>query len=356
MTGVHGRVVARRGRHREDRAVVRIERDDRAAARVPLLVRLSEADAVLQRLLRRRLKLGVDGQPHVVARLRDRRRREAATRAPERVDVQTGATRDSAQVAVVRRLHPALPDLVAGLVVLLRTRRELRRRDLADVAEHLRRERVVRVVANERPPRRHSRELRGVLVQVVDHRVARGLAHRHRRHQIVRVPPRLDSGCDLVQGDARHLGDLAQLRVPGRVDLGQVAGPQEDRRRRRVRHERDAVPVDDLSPRRLHAHGAERVCRGLLHVRRPREDLQRPEPQDEDGEDHEHRDAEHAHPPEQARVGPIRLLDALARRQEPLRARTLSSRGASQAAAPRSRSRRARAGAGAHARAHTSGL
>ena len=102
----------------------------------------------------------VDRETDVVALLRDGRRHETAARTPERVDVHARAAGDAAEIAVVRRLHAGLPDLIAGAVALLGQARQLGRRDLADVAEDLRGERVVRVVADERPPRRHARELR----------------------------------------------------------------------------------------------------------------------------------------------------------------------------------------------------
>ena len=354
VAGVHRRVVGRGRRHRENGAVLGIEGDDRAAACVPLLVRLREMDAVLQRLLRGLLELQVDGEADVVARLRDRRRLETAARPAERVDVHACASCHTAQVRVVRRLHPALADLVAGAIALLQATRQLGRGDFPDVAEHLRRERVVRVVADERAPRRDARELRRVLVQIEDHRVARRLAHGHRRDEVVGGAPRFDARGDLVQRHARELRDRAQLGIAGRVHLRQVGRPQQDRGGGRVRHERHAGAVEDLAARRLHAHRAERVCSRLVDVLRPSEHLQRPEAEEEDGENDEHRDTEDAHPPEEPRIRPVGLDDALARRQEALRARAFFRRRASQAAAPRSRSPHAPAAGGAGARARTS--
>ena len=66
---------------------LRVDRDDRAAARRPLAVRLRELDAVLQRLLRRLLELQVERQPHRVAGRGGNRRHERAARPAERVDV-----------------------------------------------------------------------------------------------------------------------------------------------------------------------------------------------------------------------------------------------------------------------------
>ena len=96
MAGVHRWVVARRGRHREDRPIGRIERDDGAGTRIPLLVRQREVDAVLQRLLGRSLQLHVDRKPQRVAGLRDRRRLQAAAWTAERVDVHARAAGDAA--------------------------------------------------------------------------------------------------------------------------------------------------------------------------------------------------------------------------------------------------------------------
>ena len=91
-------------------------------------------------------------------------------RPAERVDAQLRRAGDAAQVAVVGRLDAALADLVAGLVALaLRASSSCCWRDLADVAEQLRRERVVRVVAEVRRARVvDARELVRVLVEVVD--------------------------------------------------------------------------------------------------------------------------------------------------------------------------------------------
>jgi hypothetical protein len=68
----------------------------------------------------------------------------------ERVNALDLESRRAAQVLVVLRLDAGLADRVPGVVALLRQRVELFLRDLADVAEHVRRELAMWVVTERR--------------------------------------------------------------------------------------------------------------------------------------------------------------------------------------------------------------
>ena len=252
--GVDGRLVRRRRRHREDGAVVRVHRDDRAAARRPLAVRLREMDAVRERPLRRLLELQVERQPQRMARLRDGRLLQLAARPSERVDVHPRRAGDAAEIRVVGGLDAGLADHVAGLVALLRQRLQLLRGDLADVAEHLRRQRPVRVVADVRRRRLDAGELRRVLGEVVHHRVLRRLPQDDRRHRIALM--HLDRGGDLVQRNVRHTRERAELVVAVDVVLRQVGRPELDGGGGGVRDEHVPVPVEDDAARSLDRDGA----------------------------------------------------------------------------------------------------
>ena len=254
----------------------------------------------------------------------------------------------AAEVAVVGRLHPALPDLVAGLVSRRRQALQLAGGDLADVAQQLRRERVVRVMTHVGSSERHAWELGGVLREVRDHRLARRIADDHRGERV--AAPRLDAARDLVQRDPREPRKPLELRVAVRVDLRQVRRPQLHRGRCGIDHERTSVAVDDRAARGLHAHREVRVRARLVDVLRPGEHLQRPEPQEERGEDDEHQHAQDADPQREALRDAPGLDGGRAAGQNRLRRRPLCRR-ASQAAAPLSRDRSGRAAAGAGARA-----
>ena len=157
------RVERRVRREREHLAVPGVERDDRAAVRVPAAagaLRVArDLDPVLERALRRVLEADVDRQRHVVAVHRLLQLLEVAARLPERVDEQTLEPRRPAQVAVERGLDARLADLVPRHEPGVRALVELLLRHLADVAEDVRAERAVRVVANVALDELHPREL-----------------------------------------------------------------------------------------------------------------------------------------------------------------------------------------------------
>jgi hypothetical protein len=149
MADIDRRLVRRVRRHRTDGAVARVERDDRAAGDVVLLVRPRKGDALADRLLGGPLQADVDRQPHGRPGPGIPPDLERALGSAEGVDADLGRARDAPQVAVVGRLDPRLADLVAALVVRLRApfRLQLLRRDLTDVAEDLSSEGLIGVAA-----------------------------------------------------------------------------------------------------------------------------------------------------------------------------------------------------------------
>src|SRR5262249_55534599 len=119
-----------------------------------------------RRLLRRALELRVDRELERVAGDRLRLRNDDALLTSERVDGQLRRPVLAAEVRVVRGLDARLPDLVGRLVALLLQRRVLLRVDRTDVAQHLRRERLVRVLPERRLLEPGARELRLVLLEI----------------------------------------------------------------------------------------------------------------------------------------------------------------------------------------------
>src|SRR6185503_17484609 len=109
-----------------------------------------------------------------VARLRLRPVLDAALRDAERVDAQAVEPGRAAEVVVERGLDAGLPDLVPGDDAE-RLLFQLLLGDLGHVAEELRREAAVRVVAQERVLQRQAAELVLVLLQVRDLTLADGL-------------------------------------------------------------------------------------------------------------------------------------------------------------------------------------
>ena len=122
-----------------------------------------------------------------------RRVRERAQRPAERVDAELSGARLAAEIRVECSLDAGLADLLAAAVAVLLEPLELLGRDLADVAEHLRSERPVLVVAQVGADDRDAREVVRALEQ--------------RRH-LVLVHGRLDE-------DRRQRVVLALLERPG---------------------------------------------------------------------------------------------------------------------------------------------
>ena len=331
---VDTRAVRRARGHREDRAVPRVERDDRAAVGLVLLVLVGEADARLECPFGRALQVDVERQADRLAGLRRALEDEPARPVAERVHRPLRQTVASAQVRVVGRLEPGLADHVAGLVALRAELLQLLRRDLGDVADELGRELAVGVAPEIRVDDLDARELVEVLGEVVDRRVAvHGLADDHRGDRVVLA--QLDLGDHLRH---RHVDDereAAQLGQPGLVRaLVQVLrrdrhGGAGDRR-----HERAAVAVEDLAALGREPQRAHLVVERGLQVLRPGEHLQRPEAEEEHAEDDESERAENPEPERELRGEAVGLRDPRVGRQEAIRA---GARAASQGAAPPSR-------------------
>src|SRR5581483_9534262 len=102
------------------------------------------------------------------ARPLQRRRLDGARRAATRVDRQLRRPVAAAEVLVVLGLDAGLPDRVRRLVAELLVRLVLGRRDRTDVAEDVRRERLVRVLAQVALRELHAGERRLVLGEIGD--------------------------------------------------------------------------------------------------------------------------------------------------------------------------------------------
>src|SRR5262249_31156348 len=157
-----------------------------AAVRRPLTVVVRGRDPVADRALGGALQVDVDGEPQRVAGAWQHHRFDLARRPPARVDGQLRGAVASAEVRVVRALEPRLADGVGRLIALALAGLVLGLRDRADVAEDVRGERLVRVLAQVRVGELYARELELVLGEVRDR---------------VRVDARLDD--DRREGVAR---------------------------------------------------------------------------------------------------------------------------------------------------------
>ena len=248
----------------------------------------------------------------------------------------------ASQIPVVRRLDSRLADLVAATVVGLR--RLLRfssvGRDLADVPEDLRGERLIGVVPQVRLLDLDAGELGRVLLQVVDLVVVNRRLHGDRRERVDAPVVHLAS-----EATRRHVEDgrKALDHPVAPLLLGHVADPQLDRRSRHVADDHLAVAVEDRAARRLDPDRAQLVVLGGIEILRAGEHLQRPEPEEEDGEDGDRDDAEHADSQGQPGRQPVRRADARIGRQEARRGvAPLAVGGVRQAARPPGRAPRAR--------------
>src|SRR5581483_119833 len=243
---------------------------------------------------------------------------DRALRAAERVYEDLCSARLAAQEAVEHRLDARLADLVAGPVVLAGEALQLLGRDLPDVAEQLRRERLVGVVAQVGGLDAHAGEVAAVLLQVAHlvHRYA-GL-DRDRVGQLAAVLVHLAR--EVGGGHAEHPGetlDLAVAPLPA-----QVAHPQPDGAPGPVVDEDAAVAVEDGAPRRLDPDRAQLVVLRRRQVVVAREDLQGVEPEEQRPEDDERDGAEDTDPDGEARRQPVGLVRLRVGRQEAPRGRS----------------------------------
>ena len=337
---VDARVVGRVRRHREDRAVARVKRDDRAAVRRPGALVAGGLDPVDERLLSRLLEPDVERQPELVARRRVVRDLERAAGPAQGVDPEVRHTGLPAEVRVIGALEARLADVRARPQASSGRRVELLLRDLPDRTEHLRAQRAVRVMAQVGARDLDARELVAVLGEVEHDVVPRRLVDRHGGERIAAVLAEV--GRDLPEGHLHEPRELLELRVP--TLLREVRRPDADRGAGHVRDQRDAVPVDDRPARRLHRHRAQLVVLRRPEVLASREHLERPEPQEEDAEDDERDDAEDADPDRDLRREPVVGSCMLTRNDPgPGRGSTVCRR-ASQGAGPPSRARPTRWG------------
>jgi hypothetical protein len=231
--------------------------------------------------------------------------------------------------AVVRGLDAGLADAVRRLVAVLLEALVLLRRDLPDVAEHLRRERLVRVLAQRALREVDARELVRMFEQVVDLVVVQPVLHDHRRERIGRVSVELRQHvAHLHAGDHRERAQLAAL---GRPALREVGRPQLDARSRHVGDEHVPVAVEDRAARRLETERTHAVVAREGEVLVAGEHLQRPQAQEQRCEHCEREEPEDRDPEGKLRREPVRLLDPRIAGQEP----PARGRRASQAAEPR---------------------
>ena len=308
---------------------------------------MRQVDPVRQGPLGGALQLDVEREAQRVSRLRPGLHPRRRLRAAPRVDRQLRLAVSASQVAVVCGLDSGLPDRVVRLVAAATQPLVLLRRDLADVAEHLRSERLVRVLPQLALREMNAREVGGVLGQVVDLVVVQPELDDHGRQRVGRVlAQRLQHVADAHAGDHRQ---RAELRALGRPVLRQVGGPQLDARPRHVAHEHVPVAIEDRAARRLQAERAHAIVVRLREVAVAGQHLQRPEPQEQRGEDGERQEAEHGDAERQLGREPVRLLDPRVAGEE------ASARGvrASQGAAPPRRGRRAGAAGRAGVRVRT---
>ena len=305
---VDARVERGVGGESEDLAGLRIHRDERAAVRRPLAVVVRQPDAVGQGVLGRLLQIGVDCQADVVAGLGELLELTGARHASERVDEDAPDPRQAAKVRVVGRLHPGLADAVARGVAALPVRRiELLLGDLAHVAERLRRDPAIVVVALVGLVDLDAGEVVLVLEEVVDLVLLDVLLDRDRRQEV--TLPRGDVGPDVSVWDVQERREAPHdecLALRGRLLEG--GRPQLHRRARLVGDEHDAVPVEDRAARGRRAERAHLVVLRHLEVALSGDDLQRPQAEEERAEDRHRNDAEDRDPDRGLRRDPVGLL------------------------------------------------
>ena len=143
-----------------------------------------------------------------------------------------------------------------------------------------------------------------MLLQVVDLVVVDGRLDRDRVRELAAA------GVDLARKlEHRHVEDGGEaLDHPVAPLSWGVADPQLDGRAGHVADDHPAVAVEDRAARRLDPDRAQLVVLGGVEVLRAREDLQRPEPEEQDCEDDQRDDAEDADPEGEPRRQPVRRL------------------------------------------------
>ncbi len=278
------RIEGRRGAHAEDRSVADVHRDERA--RQP---------AARERRFAGRLDLLVEGQLQVVAGLGLDPRELAAARLAGCIDLDADRAVAATEDRVVLRLEAGGADPIARLEPLVGRLLELVGADLGDVAEQLRPERPVRVVADVDLGGGDAGELVLALAQVVDEVLVDVLLERHR------VGGKLlgllaDLLLDLVVGHVRDPGQLLELLVASLLVVRQLVGTDLQGQDRLVVDEDAAGAVEDLAARRLDLDLADAVGVRLLQVGLAGEDLEEPEAEEDRREGDDPDAAEDRHP------------------------------------------------------------
>ena len=177
------------------------------------------------------------------------------------------------------------------------------------------RERPVRVVAEVDLDDLHPRELRLVLVEVVDLLLADRRLHDDRGQRIEAA--RLDLASERAGGHVQHLGEPLHDVVPALV--GHVADPELDRGTGDVRDDDAAAPVEERPARRLDADQSQLVALGRVQVLVAGEHLEGPEPEEEDDEHGERDGAEHRHAQRELRRETVWLAHPRVGREEATR-------------------------------------
>ena len=309
LAHVDPRVVRGVGRHRADRSGARVDRDCGSGVRVPALVLAGDLDAVLERVLGRALQLRVERRPQREARLRLLAPQWLRARAPHRVHAQLGQAGRPAEEAVVGELEACLAD---GIPVAVAAGLQLILRHVSHMAEDLRRERPVPVVAEVDVVQLEAGEVPSVLLEVEDLLLAEILFQRHRREWIALVlaqqPPELRHRDDQDRREPAQHPLPAAARHVRRPDLSGGADP--------VRDEQAALVVEDRPTRRVDPDRAQLVVLRGGEVLVAGEHLERPESEEEHGEREEDDRAEHAEPERHRRRHPVRLLHSRVARHE----------------------------------------
>src|SRR2546430_14541691 len=253
----HVVVVARDGDHREDLAVLRIDRHADGLGEFVLVDALAE--------------LGIETLLQTVV---DRERNGIADRRPlerERLDLAlSGVPLDlapavgPAEILLADVFYPGASDIIVSEIAAVLELRQLLFGDRAGVSDHRRVQRAVDVEANALWVDPHAREELGAL------RHDEGDLARYRRlgdaHRLIRITDPLGAN-GIRDGIA---AEIEERRKPVRELIlarpRQVDGDDADREARDVAREHVSIPVDDASALGRHRQSHDPVLLGQLVV------------------------------------------------------------------------------------------
>ena len=192
-----------------------------------------------------------------------------------------------------------------------------------------------------------------MLLEVVDLVVVHGRLDRDRRERVDAVL--VDLAGEALRRHVEH-GREALDHPVAPLLLGHVADPELDRRSRHVPDDHLALAIEDRPTRRLDPDRSQLVVLGRVEIARPREHLERPEPEEEQREHGDRDDPEHADPDREPRREPVGGADARIGRKEAGRGvAPLAVRRVRQGARPPAPARPARSSRRACERARTPG-